>query len=481
MKKLIFIFTGIALYAKSYLVVIHNPVPEDIPVITSLKDFSISIFSDEELRATDRKLNYQIVDEYSPDNVYYLVKQRFGNKKPEGAFILFEKNGEYIVKGTPYNLDTRFFFVKKLSSERRLNKNYEKIRNGLNFINPTIQEIVLKVENDSILNFVVTLQNFITRNSHTPGCTDAANWAKNYMENQGLDSVYLHSYQSSYAPNVVGIKWGQTDSCYVITAHLDATIGNPWWPEDTAPGADDNGSGSSAVLEAVRVMEGYNFHYTVKYILFTGEEQGLVGSEAWCNQHSSDPILGDINLDMIGYVNFYPESLDLVSDNPSQWLMDSFVVYTQNYVPQLKTRTMVNPNFWYSDHSSFWDIGKSAILGIEDVGVPNPYYHSKGDTVGGGFNSIEFCSDVIRASVAALSGLARPVVSVKEKATLVKGKILYKRGMIYFSESEDGSFYRVTGEKIFKFKGRRIVDLKAFKKGIYFIKLKNKSYRILIF
>jgi hypothetical protein len=206
-----------------------------------------------------------------------------------------------------------------------------------------------------------------------------------------------------------------------------------------------------------------------------------VGSGAWCNQHSSDPILGDINLDMIGYVNFYPESLDLVSDNPSEWLMDSFVVYTQNYIPQLKTRTMVNPNFWYSDHSSFWDIGKSAILGIEDVGVPNPYYHSKGDTVGAGFNSIDFCSDVIRASVATLSGLARPLVSIKEKPVLVERKILYKKGMIYFSEPENGFVYRVTGEKIFEFKKCRIIDLKPFKKGIYFIKLKNKSCRVLLF
>ncbi len=482
MKKLIFIFTGTFLYAKSYLVVIQNPVPEDIPVITSLRDFSISFFSDEELIAMTRGLNYRIVDEYSPDNVYYLVKARFLDKKPEGVLILFEKNSEYIVKGVPYNLDTKYFFVKKLSSKRRLKKNYERTENGLNFINPIIQEIVSKVKNDSVLNFVITLQNFITRNSYTQGCINAVSWAKNYMENNGLDTVYLHYYQSNYAPNVVGIKWGQTDSCYVITAHIDATIGQPWWPEDTAPGADDNGSGSSAVIEAVRVMKGYNFHYSIFYILFTGEEQGLLGSDAWCNQHAGEPILGDINLDMIGYVNFEPESLDLVSDNPSTWLMDSFVVYTQNYVPGLHTRTIVNSNFWYSDHSSFWDIGKPAILGIEDIGVPNPYYHSKGDTVGGGFNNIDFCSDVIRASVATLSGLARPFVYVKEfnPEPLYKYFVL-KNGILYFKGKKTGLMHDITGKRIKKFKMKENVDLSKFKKGVYFINTKEAKYKVLIF
>lgn len=481
MKKIIPVFIGAVLYAKSYLVVIENPFPYDVPVITSLEDFSISFFSDDELSSIGESLSYQIIDEYSPENVYYIVKSRFSDKKPEGVDILFERNGEYIVKGTPLSLNTKDFFVKRLSNRRMVR---EKVKNqsGCRFINPIIEEIVSRVDNDSILNFVHTLQNFITRNSFTQGCINAVNWAKGYMENHGLDNVYLHSYQNSYAPNLIGIKLGQTDSYYVISAHIDATAGNPWWPENIAPGADDNGSGSAGVLEAVRVTEGYNFHYSIFFILFTGEEQGLVGSGAWCNQHSSDPILGDINLDMIGYVNFYPESLDLVSNYQSVWLMDSFVIYTQNYVPQLKTRTIVNPNFWYSDHSSFWDIGKPAILGIEDIGVPNPYYHTRGDTIGAGFNSLTFCSDVIRSAVATISGLAKPLVYVRESETKsFYSSFVLKGGILYFKGKRTGFIYDASGKRIEEFRMKESVEFGKFKKGLYFIKTEKGNYRILLF
>ncbi len=49
-----------------------------------------------------------------------------------------------------------------------------------------------------------------------------------------------------------------------------------------APGADDNGSGSVAVLHAAEILAPYNFDATLRFILFTGEEQGLVRQRCLC-------------------------------------------------------------------------------------------------------------------------------------------------------------------------------------------------------
>ena len=71
----------------------------------------------------------------------------------------------------------------------------------------------------------------------------------------------------------------------------------------TAPGADDNASGTAAVIEAARIFSQYDFPFTIIYALWDEEEQGLIGSEYYATQaaNAGDSILGVINLDMIGY------------------------------------------------------------------------------------------------------------------------------------------------------------------------------------
>ena len=90
------------------------------------------------------------------------------------------------------------------------------------------------------------------------------------------------------------------DEIVLMTAHLDSTSTNP---TTLAPGAEDNASGVSALMEAARLFRFYKFDRTIKIIFFTGEEQGLYGSEAYVDDHSDemDDIVGVINLDMFGY------------------------------------------------------------------------------------------------------------------------------------------------------------------------------------
>ena len=464
---------------KPYLVLIEKPVKSEIQYLTQTEKYFITVLSEEELsRFKNEKI--KIIEEYSEEKEYFIIKKRTSEADIIPENILYKNENFYIIKGIPEKINTKYFFIKRIPKNL---KRFipEKIKNDfpeynkIKKYNQIISDIVSMVSPDSVLNFVRTLQNFVTRNSYTQGCLNATNWAKNYMLNHGIDSVYFDYHTSGMAPNVIGIKYGLVDSYYVVSGHIDATIGSPWWEENIAPGADDDGSGSSGVLECVRVMGNYNFKYTIYFILFTGEEQGLYGSESFCQSRQNDPIIGDIQLDMIGYVDFLPESLDLISNQTSKWLMDSFEVYTQNYVPELKLIKIVDASFWYSDHSSFWDIGKSAILGIEDKNVPNPYYHSEADTIGAGFNNINFCTNTIKATAATIAGLAKPVVGIGEKKYRSSELSFLVRGnKLIFKKPASGEIYRISGRKILAFKKKQLIKLK---RGIWFINLENKSLK----
>jgi carboxypeptidase Q len=84
--------------------------------------------------------------------------------------------------------------------------------------------------------------------------------------------------------NTVGeIKGSEKPDEYVILgAHLDS------W--DLGQGSTDNGTGSSVVLETARIMvkSGVKPKRTIRFILFTGEEQGLYGSKAYVQQHKDE-------------------------------------------------------------------------------------------------------------------------------------------------------------------------------------------------
>src|SRR5690606_1946621 len=71
----------------------------------------------------------------------------------------------------------------------------------------------------------------------------------------------------------------------LMTAHMDSTS-----PQraTNAPGAEDNASGIAALMEAARLFRYYKFDRTIKLIFFTGEEQGLWGSEEYVADHADE-------------------------------------------------------------------------------------------------------------------------------------------------------------------------------------------------
>ncbi len=89
---------------------------------------------------------------------------------------------------------------------------------------------------------------------------------------------------------------------YVMSSHYDSRNSDNADSTKDAPGADDNGSGTSAVLEAARVMADLPTHATVIFATYDSEEQGLFGSahHAAALKAAGVDVQGDLNNDIVG-------------------------------------------------------------------------------------------------------------------------------------------------------------------------------------
>ncbi len=105
------------------------------------------------------------------------------------------------------------------------------------------------------------------------------------------------------ASNVVGIIPGTDphlkDEVVIVSAHHDhlGTHDGKMWP-----GADDNGSGTTGILETARLLAHAKPKRTILFLSVSGEENGLFGSQAFTEHPPLDlkQVVADLNLDMIG-------------------------------------------------------------------------------------------------------------------------------------------------------------------------------------
>jgi hypothetical protein len=231
------------------------------------------------------------------------------------------------------------------------------------------------------------LEDFVTRYTYAPQNELATQWILDEFLAMGIDAEFHYYNQSGTRRNVIATIPGRVDPTKVVylTAHLDATSPDPY---TCAPGADDDGSGTAAVIEAARAMSEHLFEYTLKFACFNGEEQGLVGSGAYVADIAAagEDVIGVFNMDMIAYRGSDPAPPDLYiyTDTGSQALAATLSDAVSLYTPGLLDPVVVVEAMGASDHASFWSYGYDAILAIEaDVwgGDFCPWYHTCDDLV----------------------------------------------------------------------------------------------------
>jgi len=493
MKKFFILLVGILiLYADELLFKIDNLPYEEIENLQKNgievwewnKDFSLCVSNEENL---PENYKIEVLDKNPRDENYFIVRLLEDidiSKYKKYVKILWKKDNLLIVKDIyrkrPEDLKIRAEI--KYIRKRKIKISFENLYLPVKpyFQNPIIEQMISQIDSATCYNYLKRLQNFRTRNSHHDSIGKAAQYVYNKFLEFGLDHVY-YSYPGQdpwgefKAKNIVGIKYGQTDTAFIICGHLDATAGNPYGSENVAPGADDNGSGSAGVLTAAKVMANYNFRHEIRFICFVGEEQGLIGSGTYADScaNAQSKIRGVYNMDMICHRDQgNVEDLDADDNNhlPSAYLSDTLIHFGSVYVSELPIIERHLGGGASSDHASLQEAGYPAILTIDDAVIgANPYIHSTADTIGPSANDFKLMKNSIKAIVATVAELAKVLgqkISENEKFKKINltSKTFSKPFIL-----KDFGLYSSSGRKI-------NCD---FSKGIYFIKTKEGKFKII--
>jgi subtilisin-like proprotein convertase family protein len=239
---------------------------------------------------------------------------------------------------------------------------------------------------------------FQTRHAFTDGNIKAAQWLYERFESYGYEPHFM-DYTGS-GRNVIATQYGSQfpEKEYIICGHYDNMPMGA-----SAPGADDNASGTCAVLEAAKLMFDRTPLYTIRYICFDEEELGLYGSNAYVDSviAYNQNVLGVINLDMIAYDSDNNNKLTIATNELSSYWTDQYVNSMGLYVPELSANFNGST---YSDHSPFWNEGIPAILAIEDNNDFHPHYHTVDDTFD--YMNMDYYEKMTKAAVAALASYA---------------------------------------------------------------------------
>jgi hypothetical protein len=174
--------------------------------------------------------------------------------------------------------------------------------------NRTIARIVSEIDARNIEATIRKLVSFGTRNTLSDqndskrGIGAARDWLyteflKASEASNGRMTVEKQSYEQQKAArvpeptiltNIVATLKGSqpesTDRIYVVSGHYDSMCSSPTDAKCDAPGANDDASGTAAVLEMARVMAKYQFDATIVFMAVAGEEQGLLGSTHFAEQ-----------------------------------------------------------------------------------------------------------------------------------------------------------------------------------------------------
>nr|WP_321227063.1 M28 family peptidase [uncultured Psychroserpens sp.] len=207
---------------------------------------------------------------------------------------------------------------------------------------------------------------------------------------EALDNIVITEQPfNTNGKNIIATQLGKTNpnDIYIVCAHYDTVA-------DYC--ADDNASGTAAVLEIARILSTQCLDNTIIYALWDEEEIGLRGSQFYADQAAinGDNILGVLNMDMIGYDS---DAVGQPGDNEfdidyrniagSIAMKDDIIAVLNTYTFDLSV-IAVNPGTTSSDHASFWFANGganpfSAVLVGEswETNDETPFYHSPGDRV----------------------------------------------------------------------------------------------------
>ncbi|MEK6336329.1 MAG: M28 family metallopeptidase [Acidobacteriota bacterium] len=333
--------------------------------------------------------------------------------------------------------------------------------------NAQISRILSEIDARKIENSIRRLVSFGTRNTlsdqNNPsrGIGAARDWLyaeflKAAQQSGGRMTVEKQTFEQPKAArvpqptmiaNVVAtLKGSQPDSVnriYVVSGHYDSMCGSATDGKCDAPGANDDASGTAAVLELARVMARYRFDATIVFMAVAGEEQGLLGSTHFAEtaKKNNADIEAMFTNDIIGSslggngvrdahtVRLFSEgvpsnespaeaatrrSVGGENDSPSRQLARFIKETSERYVTSMKVRLIYRRDRYGrgGDHNPFLERGYAAVRFTE----PNENYQHQHQNVRfengiqygdlPEFDDFNYIANVARVNAASLAALA---------------------------------------------------------------------------
>ncbi|MGH9883147.1 MAG: M20/M25/M40 family metallo-hydrolase, partial [Pyrinomonadaceae bacterium] len=198
-----------------------------------------------------------------------------------------------------------------------------------------------------------------------------------------------------------GVQPESAERVYVVSGHYDSMCSSPIDAKCDAPGANDDASGTAAVLEIARVMARYKFDATIVFMAVAGEEQGLLGAAYFAEEakKKSTDIEAMFTNDIIGNTlggngvrdrgtvrvfsegvpsSEKPEEANVrrgvggENDSPSRQLARFIKEVSEGYVPAMKVMMVYRRDRYLrgGDHIPFLERGFAAVRFTE----PNEDY-----------------------------------------------------------------------------------------------------------
>jgi hypothetical protein len=353
-------------------------------------------------------IRFTILDSHPWSDTYYLLTSRkvdMTRADLHGGTILVRDEGSALVKARSIDdlsLDGGLYEWTEMRRTPFLFRDENVIPHvGMPLgSDSVIAALVGHISADTVRRFIQDLQNFGTRYCLAPNRDTLALWIQQQFLGMGYTDVRLDSfyYSNTWQQNVIATLPGTTkpDQIILIGGHHDSySSGNPMV---VAPGADDNASGTAAVLEIARILQltGYRPKCTIMFATFAAEERGLIGSRAHAQRmmQSGVQISLMINHDMISYTSTSPSlsTVDINYYSGYEYLRDAAADMVWRFSALTPHNGRANSSG--SDSYSYWSTGFPAVYFAETQF--SPFYHSPQDIISN--YSMEYCAEVIKAS-----------------------------------------------------------------------------------
>jgi hypothetical protein len=241
-------------------------------------------------------------------------------------------------------------------------------------IRPAVADAVADVATARVYGYEHALYQFDSKYITQPGNAKAIEYLAATLRAWGYEpELQWFDARGNRTANVIAKLPGTVNPelVYVVSSHFDSV--------ERGPGADDDTSGTAALLEAARVLRGRPQAATIHFAFFTGEEAGLLGSREYVRRAvaNGDRIVGALNNDMIGYAN------DQRLDNTIRYSNDGIrdiqhaaaFLFTDLITYDAKYYKSTDAHAYYEAYGDIvGGIGSYPILG-------NPHYHQTHDVL----------------------------------------------------------------------------------------------------